>query len=127
MKAAVPVDPIVANSLLVLTVDPFVASGHALLANTKRTLLLCVNTPIMHGEVSLHPPKDQMWIAVTERFRRLDAALLATDAQVSDARVKIAGIVKCLNAAYYSSESDVNNGVLVGSWGKQTQILHTED
>ncbi|MDR7230979.1 hypothetical protein J2X45_002070 [Caulobacter sp. BE264] len=68
-----------------------------------------------------------MWVAVTERFRRLDVALLATNEQITDARTKIAGIVRCLNAAYYDLASDVDHGRLVGSWGKATQIVHSED
>ncbi|MGH1556987.1 SMODS domain-containing nucleotidyltransferase [Caulobacter segnis] len=68
-----------------------------------------------------------MWIAVTERFRRLNEALVATDRQVGDARTKLAGLIRCLNAAYYNLASDVDHGRLVGSWAKQTQIVHTED
>lgn len=68
-----------------------------------------------------------MWVAVNERFRRLNAALLATEDQVADARTKVAGIVKCLNKHYYDLDSDVDHGRLVGSWGKGTQIVHTDD
>lgn len=67
-----------------------------------------------------------MWIAVTERFRQLDVALTATNDQVEDASTKVAGILACLNAGYYGASSQ-ENGYVVGSWGKRTQIVYTED
>jgi hypothetical protein len=67
-----------------------------------------------------------MWIGVTERFRRLDRRLLATQEQVDDARTKVGGILRALNTTYYGSPSE-DHGHIVGSWGKRTQIVHTED
>lgn len=67
-----------------------------------------------------------MWIAVRERFRRLDTALVATQDQIDDAATKVGGILACLNSAYYGA-SGFEHGRVVGSWGKSTQIVHTED
>lgn len=67
-----------------------------------------------------------MWIAVTERFRRLDSALIATQDQINDAAMKVGSILKCLNAEYYGAPS-YEHGRVVGSWGKNTQIVHTDD
>ena len=67
-----------------------------------------------------------MWVAVYERFRRFDVALIATKDQVDDATTKVGGILKSLNSAY-TGVANHENGLIVGSWGKATQIVHTED
>ncbi len=68
-----------------------------------------------------------MWLGVTRRFSRFDQALLATNDQIEDARTKVAGVTACLNSAYYDPSDTAVHWMVVGSWGKQTQIVHTED
>src|SRR5436190_1390097 len=51
------------------------------------------------------PPKRQ-WIAVTERFQRFHTNLLLTPSQREDGLTKARGVVRCLNAHCYESDSE---------------------
>jgi Second Messenger Oligonucleotide or Dinucleotide Synthetase domain len=67
------------------------------------------------------------WIAVTRRFTQFHQALLLTPAQRTDGMTKRAGVVSCLNSAYYDSNSQTDNSFFVGSWGKDTAIRPPRD
>jgi hypothetical protein len=63
-----------------------------------------------------------MWIGVSQRFSQFYATALLTNAQYDDGLTKQSGVRACLNRHYYSSANALANSVLVGSWGKQTQV-----
>lgn len=67
------------------------------------------------------------WVGVTERFRRFDEDLLPTSVQIDDAYTKALNVRRCLQSAYYGSETDTPPGFVVGSWGKGTQVRPSGD
>lgn len=67
------------------------------------------------------------WIAVTQRFTRFAAELLVTADQQSDALTKFANVGNVLENAYYSSPPALGSRLLVGSWGKGTQVRPSHD
>jgi hypothetical protein len=58
---------------------------------------------------------------VSARFDRFASRLVLTPVQQKDAATKVAGIVKCLNKAYWGIDSESANCIIEGSWGKGTQ------
>jgi hypothetical protein len=76
------------------------------------------------GAASYRPPQ---WIAVRQRFTQFHQNLLLTPAQRTDGMTKRAGVVSCLNSAYYSSNSQTDNSFFVGSWGKDTGVRPPRD
>ncbi|MBC7989233.1 MAG: nucleotidyltransferase [Luteimonas sp.] len=64
---------------------------------------------------------------VTNRFERFVANLELTSAQIVDGQTKYAGVVSCLNAAYYGHGSKHLNSFLIGSWAKDTKIRPPRD
>jgi hypothetical protein len=76
------------------------------------------------GSVRYRPPQ---WIAVRQRFTQFHQNLLLTPAQRTDGMTKRAGVVSCLNNAYYNSNSQTDNSFFVGSWGKDTAIRPPRD
>jgi hypothetical protein len=67
------------------------------------------------------------WIYVRQRFRQFLDNLALTDSQRQDGETKQAGIRNCLNRYYYGYAADSANGLLIGSWGKGTQIRPPRD
>lgn len=63
-----------------------------------------------------------MWVYLRRRFSRFQQSLLLTDNQIEDGMTKIRGITACLNRAYWNQASETANALVVGSWGKGTQI-----
>jgi Second Messenger Oligonucleotide or Dinucleotide Synthetase domain len=69
-----------------------------------------------------------MWIAVQERFRRFVADLLITAGQREDGVGKHINAGRALERAYYGANGDgLPPGLLVGSWGKGTQVRPSND
>lgn len=69
-----------------------------------------------------------MWVAVRERFRRFRDNLQITSTQKDDGIGKHINAGRVLERAYYEREtSEVPPGLLVGSWGKQTQVRPSND
>jgi hypothetical protein len=66
-------------------------------------------------------------MTISQRFDALLANLELKPYQVEDGKTKYKGVTRCLNARYYYSNSETANGILVGSWGKQTQIRPPRD
>lgn len=64
---------------------------------------------------------------VSTRFNKFLNNLMLTSAQLADGQIKHTGVRKCLNTYYYNSSSGYNNSMLVGSWGKSTQIRPPRD
>ncbi len=63
-----------------------------------------------------------MWIGVRQRFSQFNTNALLTANQLDDGRTKLAGIRSCLNRHYWPEADAQANTLLVGSWGKQTQV-----
>jgi hypothetical protein len=55
------------------------------------------------------------------------ANLQLLSGQVTDGETKHKGVVRTLNRAYWNSESETANRLLVGSWGKGTQVRPPRD
>lgn len=64
---------------------------------------------------------------VSTRFNHFLSNIMLTPTQLSDGQTKHAGVRSCLNSYYYNSSSSYNNSMLVGSWGKSTQIRPPHD
>jgi hypothetical protein len=64
---------------------------------------------------------------VSERFTELLSNLALTSDQRSDGVTKHHGVRKCLNAHYHNSSSETANSMLIGSWGKSTEIRPPRD
>lgn len=73
------------------------------------------------------PANPPRLIYVTDRFQKFQNNLLLTDAQVIDGRKKFAGVVACLNQAYYGHRSETANAFYIGSWAKDTAIRPPRD
>ena len=67
------------------------------------------------------------WVAVTQRFSQFAGELLVTAHQQSDALTKFANVGNILENAYYSSPPALGSRLLVGSWGKGTQVRPSQD
>jgi hypothetical protein len=73
------------------------------------------------------PATPPQWIAVADRFKTFNSNLVPTEAQLQDRRRQAAGVVECLNRAFYNHRSGTENSFIVGSWGKQTAIHPRSD
>lgn len=67
------------------------------------------------------------WIAVSGRFEQFHRNLELTPLQQLDGYTKRAGVVSCLNRAYYGTNSDTDHSFFIGSWGKNTAIRPPRD
>lgn len=67
------------------------------------------------------------WIGVADRFKTFHSNLAPTVAQLQERHRKAAGVVECLNRAFYRRGSGTDNSFFVGSWGKQTAIYPWSD
>jgi hypothetical protein len=66
-------------------------------------------------------------LTIGQRFQLLlDRLMLTTDQRI-DGYVKLMGVVSCLNRHYYGSSSLFANRLLVGSWGKSTEVRPPRD
>lgn len=75
----------------------------------------------------LVPYPVRRWIGVQQRFEQFHRNLRLTPLQVADGHTKRAGVVSCLNRAYYGTNSDTDHSFFVGSWGKDTAIRPPRD
>lgn len=67
------------------------------------------------------------WTAVRQRFTVFDNNLLVTADQQADALTKFNNVGNVLERAYYSSPPAAGSRLLVGSWGKGTQVRPSQD
>jgi len=67
------------------------------------------------------------WVAVWQRFEQFHSNLGLTPTQQLDGYTKYAGVVSCLNRAYYGTISEIDNSFFVGSWGKSTTTRPPRD
>ena len=61
------------------------------------------------------------------RFRTFLGNLAITPPQREDGNTKHAGVRACLNRHYYGTSSETANSLLIGSWGKGTQVRPSRD
>lgn len=73
------------------------------------------------------PPDPPRWIYVIARFKEFLQNLELTTEQDEDGRTKYAGVVSCLNDAYYGTSSNSENSFLIGSWAKGTRVRPPRD
>lgn len=64
---------------------------------------------------------------VSQRFDQFLARLALTSTQRADGITKHQGVRECLNRHYYSISSNYLNSMLVGSWGKGTEVRPPRD
>jgi hypothetical protein len=82
---------------------------------------------------SLLPLSDQQreipmpWIAVTQRFFQFLIDLQITQSQQDDALGKYTSVAGALDRAYYPNTGLHGSRLLVGSWGKNTQVRPSHD
>lgn len=67
------------------------------------------------------------WVFVRQRFQTLLSNLSLTVTQVDDGETKYEGVVDCLNRGYWGVSSEAAHRILVGSWGKATQVRPPRD
>jgi hypothetical protein len=67
------------------------------------------------------------WQHVRRRFNAFLANLTITPAQREDGETKQAGVRACLNRHYWENSSEAANSLLIGSWGKGTQVRPPRD
>lgn len=73
------------------------------------------------------PPLQVDWMRVAGRFDNFVGELRISPAQAIDGQTKHRGVRKALNAAYWGVDSETANSMLIGSWGKSTQIRPPRD
>jgi Second Messenger Oligonucleotide or Dinucleotide Synthetase domain len=73
------------------------------------------------------PAPVEKWKYVRRRFSRFLDNLTITPGQREDAQTKQAGIRACLNRHYWGISSETLNALLIGSWGKGTQVRPPRD
>ena len=67
------------------------------------------------------------WYYVTPRFTRLLSNLAVSDKHREAGLKKFNNIVGSLNRRYYDHNSETLNGIVIGSWGKNTQTAPPRD
>lgn len=70
---------------------------------------------------------NQLSLAVSSRFTRFLANLALTADQQADGRTKHSGVRRVLNEHYWSLSNGSANSMLVGSWGKSTEVRPPRD
>lgn len=66
-------------------------------------------------------------LTVAQRFDEFLQNLRLTEDQKNDGMTKHGGVRSCLNDAYWGSTSSSANSMLVGSWGKRTEVRPPRD
>lgn len=89
-------------------------------ASLAATLLGLAPSPV-------YSPASAQWRYVRQRFTQFLGNLAITSAQREDAEIKQAGVRACLNRSYWNVSSETANSLLIGSWGKQTQVRPPRD
>ncbi len=67
------------------------------------------------------------WTYVEKRFNTFLSKIELTATQREDGQTKISSVTKCLNQAYWGSDSSIDNSFAIGSWGKGTAIRPPRD
>jgi hypothetical protein len=88
--------------------------------------LLGMNSLLGHNQPPL-PTQPYNWYYVTPRFTRLLSNLAVSDKNREAGLKKFNNVVASLNRRYYDHNSETLNGIVIGSWGKKTQIAPPRD
>jgi hypothetical protein len=94
-------------------------SVHDLGLNALSSLLGHNNPP--------QPILPHCWYYVTPRFTQFLANLTVSDKHREIGLKKFNNVVGCLNRHFYDNNSETLNGIVIGSWGKFTQIMPPRD
>jgi hypothetical protein len=73
------------------------------------------------------PPQQHLWFYVTPRFNAFLSNLAVSEQHREAGLKKFNNVVASLNRRYYDHSSDTLNGIVIGSWGKKTQIAPPRD
>jgi hypothetical protein len=73
------------------------------------------------------PALPHLWYYVTPRFARFLSNFTVSEKHREAGLKKFENVVGSLNRRYYNYSSDTANGVVIGSWGKKTQIVPPRD
>jgi hypothetical protein len=120
------------NALAALMGDPLAPGTSMLLGAAPphaNALAALMGDPLAPGASTLlggvfEPPH---WRYVRRRFNAFLANLAITPAQREDGETKQAGVRACLNRRYWGISSETANSLLIGSWGKGTQVRPPRD
>jgi hypothetical protein len=63
-----------------------------------------------------------LWKGVYQRFQQFHSNALLTQSQIDDGLVKQGGVRACLNRHYWPGNEPLANSLIIGSWGKSTQV-----
>jgi hypothetical protein len=77
--------------------------------------------------IPAYVPSAYQWIAVRQRFDQFHETLQLTLAQRMDGYTKLGGVLRCLNQHYCGSSTSDANGLVIGSWGKDTATRPPRD
>jgi hypothetical protein len=88
--------------------------------------LLGISSLLGHNNPPL-PTQPYNWYYVTPRFTRLLSNLAVSDNNREAGLKKFNNVVASLNRRYYNHNSETSNGIVIGSWGKKTQIAPPRD
>src|SRR5262245_3890644 len=80
----------------------------------------------IHAPFGVVPPLAR-WAHGRPRFERLLSNLQLLPAQLTDGEAKHKGVVDTLNRNYWGYASETANRLLVGSWGRGTQVRPPRD
>jgi hypothetical protein len=73
------------------------------------------------------PPAQYQWYYVTPRFNAFLRDLAVSGDHRQAGLKKFNNVVASLNRHYYGHSSETDNGIVIGSWGKNTQIVPPRD
>jgi hypothetical protein len=73
------------------------------------------------------PPAQYQWYFVTPRFNAFLSNLTVSETHRQAGLKKFNNVVASLNRRYYGHSSETENGIVIGSWGKNTQIAPPRD
>lgn len=82
---------------------------------------------IGHNSPPLTPPPPYNWYYLRPRFTKFLSNLAVSEKHREVGLRKFNNVVSCLNRRYYDHNSDTQNGIVIGSWGKSTQISPPRD
>lgn len=117
-----PPQPSFGNLAGILAPHPILGSG--MTQGAAQDLgLLGIGTLLGHNQ----PPLPYNWYYVTPRFTQLLSNLAVSDKHREAGLKKFNNIVGSLNRRYYDHSSETLNGIVVGSWGKNTQTAPPRD
>jgi hypothetical protein len=74
-----------------------------------------------------HTPPPHNWYYVTLRFTQFLSSLAVSEKHREAGLKKFNNVIGSLNRRYYEHSSETLNGIVIGSWGKHTQVTPPRD